>query len=100
MDLGSLFVRNNLEYQQKQSSSDAKNNAKNNAVLTDKINVTLESFNVIRFVCNYFFASKTNWGKGRLCDYKYSKSSHNISTCLPENQLTSMELNGITVIIL
>ncbi|CAB4016267.1 Hypothetical predicted protein [Paramuricea clavata] len=45
VDLGSLVIRNKLEHQEKENS----NVGRISAVLTDTINVTLESFNVIRF---------------------------------------------------
>jgi hypothetical protein len=45
-----LVIRNKLEHQEKENSKDGRINA----VLTDTINVTLESFNVIRFeICHY-----------------------------------------------
>ena len=55
VDLGSLAIRNKLLHQENENGDERRTNA----VLIDSIDVTLKSFNIIRFKYLLFFGRQT-----------------------------------------
>ena len=72
VDLGSLVIRNKLEYREMEKSE-----GESKAVLLDNINVTLDSFNVVRFVvscnpiCDEIIFNVLNFTSERQLDFLY-----------------------------